>query len=199
MALWRHKPGGDTAEDLDKPTSRWVLTWATHAMTSLQSHDDPERFRVELLFSPGVVKHPLLPGDHLHTAPLVPLHKNLTSAKLESTLNAGIGEACLRHVSRGLLRQGSSPEWGIVDHRVSTGLALARLGGARHAVVLLSCCCRDAVVLSLDLSLFPSLSLAAMLMCRYSPPTVISWKMRSPSRFGTSSSEPSFTYELETW
>lgn len=64
----------------------------------VQSHDDPERFRVEILFSPGVVKHPLLPGDHLHTAPLVPLHKNLTSEKLESTLNSAIGECSLRVV-----------------------------------------------------------------------------------------------------
>lgn len=58
-----------------------------------QAHKDADRFRVEILFSPGVVKHPLLPGDHLHTAPLVPLHKNLTSAKLEGTLDRAIGES----------------------------------------------------------------------------------------------------------
>ncbi|CAM9365448.1 unnamed protein product, partial [Scytosiphon promiscuus] len=52
--------------------------------------EDPARFRVEILFSPGVVKHPMLPGDHLHTAPLVPLHKHLTCKQVERTLNAAI-------------------------------------------------------------------------------------------------------------
>lgn len=47
---------------------------------------------MEILFSPGVVKHPMLPGDHLHTAPLVPLHKHLTCKQVERTLNAAIGE-----------------------------------------------------------------------------------------------------------
>ncbi|CAM9730098.1 unnamed protein product [Pylaiella littoralis] len=55
--------------------------------------EDPARFRVEILFSPGVVKHPMLPGDHLHTAPLVPLHKHLTCKQVEETLNAAIGLA----------------------------------------------------------------------------------------------------------
>lgn len=54
--------------------------------------EDPGRFRVEILFSPGVVKHPLLSGDHLHTAPLVPLHKNLTFKQVVDTLEAANGE-----------------------------------------------------------------------------------------------------------
>lgn len=58
----------------------------------MQAPEDPARFRVEILFSPGVVKHPMLPGDHLHTAPLVPLHKHLTCKQVEETLNAAIGE-----------------------------------------------------------------------------------------------------------
>lgn len=47
---------------------------------------------MEILFSPGVVKHPMLSGDHLHTAPLVPLHKHLTCKQVVDTLNAAIGE-----------------------------------------------------------------------------------------------------------
>ncbi len=62
-------------------------------MMMMQSPEDPARFRVEILFSPGVVKHPILPGDHLHTAPLVPLHKHLTCKHVVDTLNAAIGEA----------------------------------------------------------------------------------------------------------
>ena len=58
----------------------------------MQGPEDPARFRVEILFSPGVVKHPMLSGDHLHTAPLVPLHKHLTCAKVLDTLDAAIGE-----------------------------------------------------------------------------------------------------------
>lgn len=57
-----------------------------------QGPEDPARFRVEILFSPGVVKHPMLEGDHLHTAPLVPLHKHLTCKQVVDTLNAAIGE-----------------------------------------------------------------------------------------------------------
>lgn len=59
----------------------------------LKGPEDPARFRVEILFSPGVVKHPMLEGDHLHTAPLVPLHKHLTCKQVVDTLNAAIGEA----------------------------------------------------------------------------------------------------------
>ncbi|KAG5181367.1 histidine phosphatase superfamily-domain-containing protein [Tribonema minus] len=59
---------------------------------------DPTRFRVEILFSPGVVKHPLLPDDHLHTAPLVPLHKNLSCAHLEGSLEAAMTLAATPHV-----------------------------------------------------------------------------------------------------
>ena len=58
-----------------------------------QAPEDPARFRVEIHFSPGVVKHPLLSGDHLHTAPLVPLHKHLTCKQVEDTLDAAIGES----------------------------------------------------------------------------------------------------------
>ncbi|CAM9583380.1 unnamed protein product [Discosporangium mesarthrocarpum] len=74
---------------------------------------DPARFRVEILFSPGVVKHSLLPGDHLHTAPLVPLQKNLPCAELEATLDAAIalgakehlGEVAVEHEAELLKRQ----------------------------------------------------------------------------------------------
>ncbi|CAM9421282.1 unnamed protein product [Chrysoparadoxa australica] len=60
--------------------------------------NDPSRFRVEILFSPGVVKHPLVPGDHLHTVPLVPLNKNLTCAHLEGTLDAAISLGAREHL-----------------------------------------------------------------------------------------------------
>lgn len=65
----------------------------THASCFTQNPDDPARFRVEVSFSPGVVKHALLEGEHLHAAPLVPLHKDLTCAQVEATLDAAIGES----------------------------------------------------------------------------------------------------------
>ena len=59
----------------------------------MKNPDDPARFRVEVSFSPGVVKHALVKGEHLHAAPLVPLHKDLTCAQVEAALGAAIGEA----------------------------------------------------------------------------------------------------------
>ncbi|CAM9563815.1 unnamed protein product, partial [Phaeothamnion confervicola] len=58
---------------------------------------DMDRFRGEILFSPGIVAHPLLRGDHLHTAPLVPLHKNLTCGHLEAVLDAAIALGAVVH------------------------------------------------------------------------------------------------------
>jgi hypothetical protein len=55
-----------------------------------KSGDDPSRFRVEILFTPGVVKSPVLSGNHLHTAPLAPLHKQLTCTQVEAVLDAAI-------------------------------------------------------------------------------------------------------------
>jgi hypothetical protein len=43
-------------------------------------------------------QHPLLPDDHLHTAPLVPLHKNLSCAQLEGALDAAMALAATVHV-----------------------------------------------------------------------------------------------------
>ncbi|CAM9409508.1 unnamed protein product, partial [Laminaria digitata] len=63
--------------------------------------EDPARFRVEIHFSPGVVKHPLLSGDHLHTAPLVPLHKHLTCKQVEDTLDAAIALAAKERATDG--------------------------------------------------------------------------------------------------
>lgn len=92
-----------------------VPPFAVHV---LKARDDADRFRVEILFSPGVVKHPLLPGDHLHTAPLVPLHKNLTSSSLEGTLDRAI---CEFHVEGDLISSwccmpihGTMGGWGLV-------------------------------------------------------------------------------------
>jgi hypothetical protein len=44
------------------------------------------------------LQHPLLPDDHLHTAPLVPLHKNLSCAQLEGALDAAMALAATVHV-----------------------------------------------------------------------------------------------------
>ncbi len=56
-------------------------------------YDDPSRFRVEVMFSPGAVKHPLLSKDHLKVKPLTILNKNLSCAQVEEMLDAAIARA----------------------------------------------------------------------------------------------------------
>ncbi len=56
-------------------------------------YDDPSRFRVEVMFSPGVVKHPLQSKDRLKARPLTALNKNLSCAQVEEMLDAAIARA----------------------------------------------------------------------------------------------------------
>ncbi len=56
-------------------------------------YDDPARFRVEVLFSPGIVQHPLRSEDNIKAKPLTVLNKNLSCAEVEEMLDAAIALA----------------------------------------------------------------------------------------------------------
>ncbi len=58
-----------------------------------KDYDDPSKFRVEALFSPGMVQHPLRSDDHLKTKPLTVLNKNLTCAQVEERFDIAIALA----------------------------------------------------------------------------------------------------------
>ncbi len=58
-------------------------------------YGDPARFRVEVLFSPGIVQHPLQSKGNTKAKPLTLLNKNLSCAQIEEMLDAAISLAAM--------------------------------------------------------------------------------------------------------
>ncbi len=56
-------------------------------------YDDTARFRVEVLFSPGIVQHPLQSEGNTQAKPLAILNKNLSCAQVEEMLESAIALA----------------------------------------------------------------------------------------------------------